>query len=39
MFLEELKFIEPELYSCCMPDCMYRGGCKEFKSCGKEKKL
>ncbi len=25
---------EPELYSCCVPDCIYRGHCFEFKSCG-----
>ncbi len=25
---------EPELASCCVPDCVYRGFCPEFKSCG-----
>lgn len=34
MVLEELKDIEPELYGACVPDCVYRGWCYEFKSCG-----
>ena len=34
ILLKGIKFIEPELYSCCVSDCIYRGGCKEFKSCG-----
>ena len=25
---------EPELAECCVPDCVYRGFCPEFKSCG-----
>jgi len=25
---------EPELYSACVPDCIYRGHCYEHKSCG-----
>jgi hypothetical protein len=25
---------EPELASCCVPDCIYRGWCYEYKSCG-----
>lgn len=25
---------EPELASCCVPECVYRGFCPEFKSCG-----
>lgn len=33
-FLEELKEFEPELYNVCVPDCIYRGWCYEFKSCG-----
>lgn len=37
MFLNELKHIEPELYSVCVPDCIYRGWCYEFKSCGYHK--
>ena len=34
LFLEQLKKLEPELYSVCVPDCIYRGWCYEFKSCG-----
>lgn len=34
-FLESIKNIEPELYSVCVPECVYRNGfCPEFKSCG-----
>lgn len=32
--LETIKDKEPELYSVCVPDCIYRGYCYEFKSCG-----
>jgi len=32
--LETLKDSEPELFSVCVPDCIYRGHCHEFKSCG-----
>lgn len=31
--LECLKDEEPELYSVCVPDCIYRGKCYEYKSC------
>ena len=34
MVLEEVKQTEPELYSVCVPECVYRGFCPEFKSCG-----
>ena len=34
LVLEEIKEIEPEIYSACVPDCVYRGWCYEFKSCG-----
>jgi hypothetical protein len=34
MFLLSFKDIEPELYSSCVPDCIYRGHCYEYKSCG-----
>ncbi|MBR4171924.1 MAG: thymidylate synthase ThyX [Kiritimatiellae bacterium] len=34
MVLEEVKKIEPELYSVCVPECVYRGFCPEFKTCG-----
>ncbi|MBQ7189604.1 MAG: thymidylate synthase ThyX [Kiritimatiellae bacterium] len=34
LVLEEVKKIEPELYSVCVPECVYRGFCPEFKTCG-----
>ena len=33
-FLETFKESEPELYGACVPDCIYRGWCYEYKSCG-----
>ena len=30
----EIAKTEPELASCCVPECVYRGFCPEFKSCG-----
>lgn len=33
-FLEKLNKIEPEIVHCCVPDCIYRGTCREFKTCG-----
>lgn len=35
--LESIKEDQPELYSVCVPDCIYRGWCYEFKSCGYHK--
>ncbi len=35
--LESIKENQPELYSVCVPDCIYRGWCYEFKSCGYHK--
>lgn len=35
--LEAIKDTEPELYSVCVPDCIYRGWCYEYKSCGYHK--
>lgn len=35
--LETIKEDQPELYSVCVPDCIYRGWCYEFKSCGYHK--
>lgn len=32
--LETIKEKEPEIYSVCVPDCIYRGWCYEYKSCG-----
>lgn len=33
-FLNELAKVEPELQLVCVPDCIYRGSCFEFRSCG-----
>lgn len=33
-FLQIVKESEPELYSVCKPECIYRGFCPEFKCCG-----
>lgn len=33
-FLNILKDTQPELVSACVPDCIYRGHCFEFYSCG-----
>jgi hypothetical protein len=32
--LESFKDKQPELYSVCVPDCIYRAWCYEYKSCG-----
>ena len=32
--LDEVAKTEPELVSVCVPECVYRGFCPEFKSCG-----
>jgi hypothetical protein len=32
-FIESFKNKEPELYRCCVPDCIYRGWCYEYISC------
>lgn len=37
--LEELFNDEPELVFHCVPSCVYRFGCKEFKPCGHFKKF
>jgi hypothetical protein len=37
-FLESIKEEQPELYSSCVPDCIYRGHCFEYKTCGFHKK-
>jgi hypothetical protein len=34
LLLNELKKREPELFKACVPDCIYRGWCMEYKSCG-----
>lgn len=33
-FLNTLQKFEPVLVSACVPDCIYRGYCYEFNSCG-----
>lgn len=33
-FLNGFKDDEPELFSVCVPECIYRGFCPELKSCG-----
>jgi len=35
MLIEQIAKEEPELALACVPECVYRGGCPEFKSCGK----
>ena len=32
--VDELAKVEPELAECCVPECVYRGFCPEFKCCG-----
>jgi hypothetical protein len=32
--LESISEEQPELYNACVPDCIYRGWCYEYKSCG-----
>lgn len=36
-FLDSFKDQEPEVYSVCVPDCIYRGHCYEHKTCGYHK--
>ena len=31
--LNSIKDVEPELYKCCVKECIYRGWCYEYKSC------
>lgn len=35
--LESIRNEQPELYSVCVPECIYRGWCYEYKSCGYHK--
>ena len=37
--LSNLRDREPELVDACVPDCVYRGWCYEYKSCGYHKTL
>lgn len=32
--LDEIAKVEPEVAECSVPECVYRGFCPEFKSCG-----
>ena len=32
--ISEVAKTEPEVAECCVPECVYRGFCPEFKSCG-----
>lgn len=34
MVVDEIARVEPEVAECCVPECVYRGFCPEFKSCG-----
>jgi len=34
LVLDAVAAIEPEVRSVCVPECVYRGFCPEFKSCG-----
>ena len=34
LVVDDLANTEPELAECCVPECVYRGFCPEFKSCG-----
>jgi len=35
--LETIRVKEPELFSVCVPECVYRGKCYDFISCGYDK--
>lgn len=34
MVVDEIRKQQPEVADCCVPECVYRGFCPEFKSCG-----
>ncbi len=34
LVVDEIAKTQPEVASCCVPECVYRGFCPEFKSCG-----
>lgn len=38
-FLVDLNIIEPELYSVCVRECVYRGFCPEMNPCGYSKTI
>ena len=37
MVLAELRKIDKPLWDCCVPECIYRGHCPEYKGCGFDK--
>ena len=34
LVVDEIAKVEPEVAECCVPECVYRGFCPEFKPCG-----
>ncbi len=34
LVVDEIGKVEPEVAACCVPECVYRGFCPEFKCCG-----
>ena len=34
LVIDEIAKVEPEVAACCVPECVYRGFCPEFKPCG-----
>jgi hypothetical protein len=34
LVVDEISKQEPEVGACCVPECVYRGFCPEFKPCG-----
>ena len=34
LVVDEIAKVEPEVAACCVPECVYRGFCPEFKPCG-----
>ena len=34
LVVDEIAKVEPEIAACCVPECVYRGFCPEFKPCG-----
>lgn len=34
LVVDEIAKTEPEVAECCVPECVYRGFCPEFKCCG-----
>jgi len=34
LVIDKIREVEPVVADCCVPECVYRGFCPEFKSCG-----